>query len=57
MTKENKEVLRVYRRLLREFDKSETCQEWIKRRCEVLAEAPLCVSARTFHILVKDICL
>nr|DAE33474.1 MAG TPA: hypothetical protein [virus sp. ctQ5V6] len=57
MKKENKEILRTYRRLLREFDKSETYTEWIKRRCKVLAEAPLCVSARTFHKLVKSICL
>lgn len=57
MKKENKEILRTYRILLREFDKSETYTEWVKRRCKVLAEAPLCVSTRTFHKLVKSICL
>lgn len=57
MKKENKEILRTYKRLLREFEKSETYTEWIKRRCAVLAEAPICVSARTFYKLVKSICL
>lgn len=56
MKKENKEILRTYRKLLREFEESESYADWIGRRLRVLSETPENVSCNIFRRLVKDIC-
>ena len=54
MTKANKEVLKAFRRLNREFDESITYPDWVRRRVRVLIEYDITVS--TWRRLVESIC-
>lgn len=55
MTKANKEVLRAYRRLNREFDEAKSYSDWMKRRVRVLIESDITVI--TWRRLVESICM
>lgn len=56
MKKKNKEILRTYRKLQREFEASESYAEWVNRRLRVMSETPDNVSCNIFRQLIKDIC-
>ena len=54
MTRANKEILRVYRQLNREFDRSMTYPDWVARRLKVLSKSD--ISLKNWRTLVNSIC-
>ena len=54
MTRANKEILRVYRQLNREFDISMTYPDWVARRLKVLSKSD--ISLKNWRALVNSIC-
>ena len=54
MTRANKEILRVYRKLNREFDSSMTYPDWVARRLKVLSKSD--ISLKNWRTLVNSVC-